>query len=478
MPMGSRLVGQRFARLLSLQVFCILLSGAAIAQQAGYFPFVYTPEVDLPAYARFRAEGMPLSEAFWHGFKYFAKYRNKKFSAPPEQVRYFDSQRSLLRFLAAEPVNPSHNARVNLAMVGDIMWIRDDWDTFVPKEILDTMNRFDVVLGNLETVISPNFKVRGFWPDYMRYNSDPGLVRSFKRYAGGNIFTALSIANNHTMDYSDQGILDTIEFLDRHRILHSGVQRNKAAKRYTTFVRNGIKFGFYAATFGLNDQSEGQRTKLSLNILPGLAPETETAVDISSIKEVLAAMDDEGVDFKIVSLHWGFEYEFYPSPKTMRVGREIVAAGADVIMGSHPHVLQPSEICYVNGYERRHGGVKEQFPTMIHPTGCVLSDRSGGPRKALILYSLGNFTTAMYSFLCEAGVIQHIQVTKNEASGEVDWGLPGYELVYNLRSDPVTQRRTISLMDSYLRQNCRQDRCPENVVESVSFLHRHLKGTE
>jgi hypothetical protein len=115
---------------------------------------------------------------------------------------------------------------------------------------------------------------------------------------------------------------------------------------------------------------------------------------------------------------------------------------------------------------------------MVHPTGCVLKDAKGKPRKALILYSLGNFTTAMYSFLCEAGVIQRIQVTKNEASGEVDWGLPGYELVYNLRRDPVTQRRTISLMDSYLSQNCRQDRCPENVVESVAFLHRHLKGPE
>lgn len=462
--------------LLSLGIFWIMLSGGAVAQEAAYFPFVHTPEVDEPAYSRFRAEGMPLSQAFWHGFKYLAKYKNKKFSAPPEEVRYFNSQRNLLRFLAAEPVSPAHKFRVDLAMVGDIMWIRNDWDTFVPKEILDTMNRFDVVLGNLETVISRNFKVPGFWPDYMRYNSHPALLQSFKRYTGGNIFTALSIANNHTMDYSDRGILDTIEFLDSNRILYSGVGKDKSVKPYTTFVKNGVNFGFYAAMFGLNDQSEGQRTKLRLNLLPGLAPETEMPVDISRIKEVLAAMGADGVDFKIVSLHWGFEYEFYPSPKTMRVGREIVAAGADVIMGSHPHVLQPSEICFVNGYEERYGRLKDKFPAMIHPTGCVLKDARGGPRKALILYSLGNFTTAMYTFLCQAGVIQHIRVTKDETSGEVDWGFPGYELVYNLPADPVTQRRVILLMDSYLRQNCRQNQCPENVVKSVSFLHRHLIG--
>jgi len=466
-----------FAKFLALYFFLILFSGA-VAQPADYFPFVHTPEVDLPSYARFRAEGMPLAEAFWHGFKYFAKYRNKKFSASTEEIRYFDAQRKLLRFLADEPLSPAHKLRANLAMVGDLMWIRNDWDTFVTKEILDLLNRFDVVLGNLETVISPNFNVRGFLPDYMVYNSHPALLQSFKRHTGGNIFTALSIANNHTMDYSDRGILDTMDFLDSNRILHSGVRKDKAGKRYTTFVRNGIKFGFFAATFGLNDQTEGQRTKLTLNILPGLAPETETAVDISQVRAVLAAMDEEGVDFKIVSLHWGFEYEFYPSPKTMQVGREIVAAGADVIMGSHPHVQQPSEICYVNGYEKRHGRLKDQFPAMNHPTGCLLRNAKGGSRKALILYSLGNFTTAMYTFLCEAGVIQHIQVTKNEASGEVDWGLPGYELVYNLRSDPVTKKRMILPMESYLHENCRQKQCPASVVESVSFLHRHLKGVE
>ena len=476
--MGLSSTAKRFIKLLSLYFFFIMLSGASLAQQAGYFPFVHTPETDLPDYARFRAEGMPFSEALWQGFKYIAKYRNKRLSAPVEEVRYFDSQRKLLRFLAAEPVDSADKLSVNLAMVGDIMWVRDQWDTFVSKEMLDSMNRFDVVLGNLETIISPNFKVRSFLPDYMKFNSHPALLQSFRRYTGGNIFTALSIANNHTMDYSDHGILDTMDFLDSNRILHSGVRKDKAGKRYTTFVRNGIKFGFYAATFGLNDQTEGQRTKLTLNILPGLAPETETAVDISQVRAVLAAMDEEGVDFKIVSLHWGFEYEFYPSPKTMQVGREIVAAGADVIMGSHPHVQQPSEICYVNGYEKRHGRLKDQFPSMVDSTGCVLKDARGGARKALILYSLGTFTTAMYTFFCEAGVIQHIQVTKNETSGEVDWGLPGSELVYNLRSDPVTKKRMILPMESYLHENCRQKQCPASVVESVSFLHRHLKSVE
>ncbi len=320
--------------------------------------------------------------------------------------------------------------------------------------------------------------MRAFLPDYMRFNSHPALVESFKRNGGGNIFTALSIANNHTMDYSDRGISDTIAFLDRNRILHSGAGKDKSAKRYTTFVRAGIKFGFYAATFGLNDPGEALRTKLSLNLLPGLAPETDRPVDISEIKEALASMAAEGVDFKIVSLHWGFEYEFYPSPKTMQVGREIVAAGADVIMGSHPHVPQPSEVCFLNGYEERHGRLKDRFPALGHPAGCLLKDAGGKPRKALIIYSLGNFTSAMYTFFCEAGVMQHIRVAKNESSGATDWGLPGYRLVYNLRKDPETERRTILPMDEYLRQNCRQRQCPAEVVESVAFLHRHLKGAE
>jgi poly-gamma-glutamate synthesis protein (capsule biosynthesis protein) len=228
----------------------------------------------------------------------------------------------------------------------------------------------------------------------------------------------------------------------------------------------------------LNDPAEGQRTALGLNLLPSLAPETEKAADISQVKEVLAAMASEGVDFKIVSLHWGFEFEFYPSPRTMRVGREIVAAGADVIMGSHPHVLQPSEVCYVNGYEERHRQFKDQLAAMSHPAGCIVKEGNGKPRKALILYSLGNFTTAMYSFFCEVGIIQNIRVAKSEVSGAVDWGLPGYELVYNLRRDSTTKKRILLPMDDYLRQNCRQKKCPEDVVQSVAFLHRHLRGVE
>ncbi len=460
--------------LLFLALLFMTLSSRALAKEGDYFPYVYTPEADLPAYARFRAEGMPINQAFWHGLKYLAKYRRKKFSAPVEEIRYFDFQRSLLGFLSNEQSIRVHGPSVNLAMVGDIMWIQNDWSTFVTKEVLDTLNKFDVVLGNLETVISSNFKVREFWPDYMRYNSHPSLVQSFKRYSGGNLFTALSIANNHTMDYSDRGILDTMEFLDGNGILYSGVGKGHDAKPYTTFVKNGVKFGFYAVTYGLNDQEEARRTKLRLNILPGLAPETEKPVDISQVQRVLAAMAADGVDFKIVSLHWGSEFEFYPSPKTMQVGREIIAAGADVIMGSHPHVQQPSEICFVNGYEERFGDLKGRFPAMIHPTGCVLKDGRGGRRKALILYSLGNFTTAMYTFLCQAGIIQHVKVTRDAISGEVDWSLPGYKLVYNLKSDPVTGKRMILLMDSYISQNCRQKKCPEEVAKSMSFLHRHL----
>lgn len=467
-----------FAYLLTFYFLWSFLSGAAAAQTVAYFPFVHTPEINLPAYARFRAEGLPFGEAFWHGLKYVAKYKNKKFSAPLEQIDYFDAQRKLLRFLADAPLDPSHKLTADLAMVGDIMWIRHDWNSFVAPEVLDSLNRFDVVLGNLETVISPNFKVPGFWPDYRTFNSHPDLLNSFRRRTGGNIFTALSIANNHTMDYSDRGILDTIDFLDGKRILHSGAHKNKTGKRYTTFVRNGIKFGFYAATYGLNDPAEGQRTALGLNLLPSLAPESEKAADLSPVKKALADMAAEGVDFKIVSLHWGFEFEFYPSPKTMQVGREIVAAGADVIMGSHPHVLQPSEVCYVNGYEERHRQFKDQLAAMSHPAGCIVKEENGKPRKALILYSLGNFTTAMYSFFCEVGIIQNIRVTKSEASGAVDWGLPGYELVYNLRRDSTTKKRILLPVDDYLRQNCRQKKCPEDVVQSVAFLHRHLRGVE
>jgi poly-gamma-glutamate synthesis protein (capsule biosynthesis protein) len=444
-----------------------------------YFPYTWTPEADLPRYARVRAEGLPLRDSLWSGLSYMRKYFRAKRSAPVEEVSYFDEQRKLLRRLGQGP-----EEGLRLGMVGDLMWIRDGWNNFLSPEVLAYLNGHEVVLGNLESPVSARSRVPWLLPDYFTYNSAPGLVRSFRRPAAGGVdafrstFSALATANNHSLDRGDDGLLDTLEFLDQLHIPHAGVRKSADEKPYVTFEAGGIRFGFYAACWGLNNPEAGRTSSWHVEVQPGLAPRVCLPVDLARVRSSLAGMEAEGVDFKIVSLHWGHEFELYPCPEQMVVGRKIIAAGADLLMGTHPHVLQPAEVCFVNGYERSYLDRGEDLPALRERTGCLLRDDSGRPRKGLIAYSLGNFATAMYTLLCRMGMVFSIRLVRDEATGRVDWQRPEVQLVLNVHRDPRTwRRRRLVLLESYLRERERRGDGAVQLRATAALLQRHLFGS-
>src|SRR5262245_22727763 len=149
-----------------------------MSDAASHFPYAHSGEPGLPRHLRVRAEGLPLRQALWSAVPYVRKYLSAKFTAPVEEVSYFDGQRGLLRLLAAEP--PVEGA-VRLGMVGDLMWLRNGWLSFLAPEVLGHLNGFDVVLGNLESPVARSFRVPSLLPDYFTYNSPPELVTSFRR---------------------------------------------------------------------------------------------------------------------------------------------------------------------------------------------------------------------------------------------------------------------------------------------------------
>jgi poly-gamma-glutamate synthesis protein (capsule biosynthesis protein) len=441
----------------------------AAAAEKDYFPYAFTPRTDLPRYARFRPEGRPASEYLRHPLLSLLKYRHKVRDAPPEEVAYFDRQRQLLRALAGEPPRPGG---VRLALVGDLMWIRRGWSGFLADEVRDYLNRHDVVLGNLETVVSSRFHVPGLLPDSACFNSEPGLVTAFRRPDGRSTFTALSVANNHVTDCGHRGAQDLLRFLDEQGILHSGVRQHEDDPSHVTFAAGGITLGFHATTWGVNKPLDAD--SLRVNVTPGLLPEDERGPDLSGIRAALGAMADEGVDLRVVGLHWGFEYEYYPSPRQMQVAREIVRAGADLVVGGHPHVQQPAEVCFVNGYQDTCGGLVERLPAMSHPAGCVLDDGTGRPRKALVLYSLGNFTTAMFTFLCRVGLIQSLRLRRDPRTGQVDWACPHAKLVYGMGPSLSPRGRRLVFLGTFLREREARGTVPRKLRDDVAFLTSHL----
>jgi poly-gamma-glutamate synthesis protein (capsule biosynthesis protein) len=436
-----------------------------------HFPYTWTPEPHLPRYLRVRAEGLPLRQAIWSGLSYLRKYYRARFSAPVEEVAYFDRQRELLRWLMKES-----DEGLRLAMVGDLMWLRDGWDTFVSPEVLAYLNGHEVVLGNLESPISSRFRVPSFWPDYFTYNSDPALVTSFRRPDGSSTFAALATANNHCLDRSEAGLADTLAFLDAQSIVHSGVRSRRDDPSFVLLERGGIRFGFYAACWGLNNPDAIRSSSHHIEVVEGLVPQVRHPVDLSAVRAALQGMAAAGAEFRIVYLHWGYEFEFYPCPDLMRVGRDIVAAGADVVMGSHPHVIQPLEVCFVNGYEERCRAAGAPTAALQEEGGCLLRDETGVSRKGLIVYSLGNFATAMFTAHCRTGLVASLRLRRDAETGRVDWHHPEMQLVYNVHRDGFIGQRRLTLLETHLREQDRRGNKASNVRNMAAFLHRHLHG--
>ncbi|MEW6283157.1 MAG: CapA family protein [Candidatus Eremiobacterota bacterium] len=398
------------------------------------FPYSYRPE-KTPAYTLFRAEGRSLSESLPHAVSYLRKYAFKKTTAPAESVEHFRRQHRLFSFLASPGAALDGAVKASVAMVGDLMWVRDSWKTFVQDDVRRHLDRHDVVLGNLETPISAAHRVPRFLPDVARFNAPPELLTSFRRADGTNLFTALSTANNHSLDQGVDGARATLDFLQSEGILQSGMGE-PTDRPYVTFERSGIRFGFYAATFGLNDPSQERPEGWRVNLQKGLAPVAQEMPPLDDLQAALEGMEKDGVDFKIVSLHWGHEFESYPTPEQMQVARHIVALGADLLLGGHSHVPQPAEVLFVNGAER---SLAPEAAALAR--NATLSDPTGVPRKALVVYSLGNFSTTMYTAACRLGGLQSLEVVKDPGTGRVDWHAPMLDFVFNDRGGWFGQRR-------------------------------------
>lgn len=136
--------------------------------------------------------------------------------------------------------------------------------------------------------------------------------REFVRILTENSVEAVSVANNHTMDYGERGYRETKETLEEAQIPY--VERD-ASTLFTT--KNGLTIGLYGAVYDRMDREQ----------------------ILSGIRE-LARQEP---DLVIFAPHWGYEGSFVPNREQTELGRAAIEAGADIVWGSHPHVLQPVE---------------------------------------------------------------------------------------------------------------------------------------
>lgn len=230
---------------------------------------------------------------------------------------------------------PAQPEEVSLAAVGDISYSRGV-ERIVKKQkdinypflpIRDYLKGADLAFGNLETPITYGREILHL---EMVFRSNPGTEQAL-RQAG---FSLVSLANNHTPNFGEKGLKDTFLYLESAGISYMGAGENeKEAYRPLYLEKKGIKFAFFA-------YSEAGLVPASYEA-GGDRAGTAFMRKEKMVEAVQGAR--QKADFVIVSLHGGTEYVGKPNDIQTDFARAAIDAGADLIIGHHPHVVQTME---------------------------------------------------------------------------------------------------------------------------------------
>lgn len=276
--------------------------------------------------------------------------------------------------------NPDSSVTITITVVGDLMchgpqfeFARVGKDSFNFNPVYRNVRKYlvsaDFTFANLETVISGK-KNRGY-TGYPFFNSPAEYLDALKN-AG---FDLLVTANNHALDRSETGVIKTIDEISKRNMNYTGTFiSHEDRDSIRIFDIHGIKVAFLAYSYGTN----GNPVPSGKNYLINLIDYNLIAKDINSAKS-------KNPDLILVNFHFGEEYQREPGQFQKEVVSKTANLGADIIIGGHPHVLQPVDF----------------FKT-------VNSRLDTG----LIAYSMGNFISNQQERFKDAGAILSIKLKK------------------------------------------------------------------
>lgn len=272
--------------------------------------------------------------------------------------------------------------RLKLLFVGDIMGhdsqiesaevIADSlYDYFPCFEYVEPyLEAADLAVGNLEVTLPGEPPYQGY-PQF-RSHEDLALTT---RFSG---FDMLVTANNHSNDAGLNGVLNTIQILDKYDFYHTGTFQNQAERDayYPLIVyRSSFKLAFLNYTYGTN----GLKTR---------PPSIVNLIDEDQIAKDMAEARAAQPDAIIVVMHWGNEYQRNESKEQSQLAEKLVSWGADLIIGAHPHVVQP---------------VKKISAKAV----------DGTERQAVVAYSLGNFVSGQRRAHTDGGMMFEVELAKD-----------------------------------------------------------------
>ena len=332
---------------------------------------------------------------------------------------------------ASEPV-VQPNIVSTLAVCGDAMshmpQTRDAYDSQAGAYDYKPMIRFakpwieqaDYAVVNLETTFAGGPDYSGF----PAFNTPDALGDALKD-AG---FDLVSTANNHCLDRGYDGMVRTLDVLDNLGLAHVGTYRSAEERAAQNGVHvadvGGIKVAFLSYTYGTNGIPLSKSHPDTVNILHTDYMSEAQVLDTARIADDLAAAEALSPDLIAVIVHWGVEYQTTQNEHQEEIADFLFDHGADVILGSHPHVLQPMET-------------------------RTLTDRDGTTHTGFVCWSLGNFISSQNDEYTDTTVVLNLELTKNPNTGVTDVTKVGYVPLYMLDREQEVDGERFTLLDAH-----------------------------
>lgn len=231
--------------------------------------------------------------------------------------------------------------------------------------VKETTESYDYFVLNFETTLAGNEGRK--YTTYPCFNSPDSLLDSLSLIGTDCLLTA----NNHSYDTGEWGFLRTVETVDAAGFDHTGTYTDLSEKRYIIENVNGINFGFICYTYETEYDSD------TVKALNGLTMNKNTSPLVNSFdydhletfyadfEEQLENMKNDGAEVITAYMHWGDEYVLSPNSWQKKISQKLCDMGVDVIVGGHPHVVEP----------------------------VSLITSTDGESKTVCIYSVGNFVS-------------------------------------------------------------------------------------
>lgn len=247
--------------------------------------------------------------------------------------------------LAAGPPNTASQVKsVRLLAVGDLMLgtsvkhrIVAEGADYPFRHAAEVLRAPDITFGNLETPLSSRGRpTPGKSAESLRrgtnylFRAPPSCATAL----ADSGFDVVSLANNHAMDYQWEALQDSIRELRAAKVVPFGAGRNlEEAYAPVVVTRHGVRVAFIGVTDILPALSSAAKSS------PGVAPAPRGSQ--GNLLQASIAKARKEADFVAVCVHWGIERKTTPSLRQRSLARVFIDQGADLVIGSHPHVLQP-----------------------------------------------------------------------------------------------------------------------------------------